>query len=359
MADSNVATGLTVQQWDAKFYTEYLSANRFKREMGTSTNNIIQLKSDLTKKKGDSITYALVNRLSGAGVSGSATLEGNEEDMASRSFKLAVNKIRNAVRVAEIDEQFSAISLRDAGREVLKNWMMEKTRNDIITALHMINGVAYGSATEAQKDAWLVDNADRVLFGNAKGNNQSNDHSASLGAVTAAMKLGPDEVSLMKRMAKTASPKIRPVGTTEDKQNYVLYVGSLAFRDFANNATITQANRDALARGQNNPLFAAGDLLWDGIVIKEIEDIPSLGTVGASSAVIAPAFLCGAQAIGFAYAKRTTSKTQTDDYEDKRGVAIEEIRGIGKMVFGSGATDTADLKDHGIVTGYFGAAADA
>jgi hypothetical protein len=249
--------------------------------------------------------------------------------------------------------------MRDAGREVLKNWMMEKTRDDIITALHMINGVAYGSATEAQKDTWLGDNADRVLFGNAVNNRSGTDHSASLGAVTAAMKLGPDEVSLMKRIAKTASPKIRPVGTTEDKQNYVLYVGSLAFRDFANNATIVQANRDALARGRDNPLFAAGDLLWDGVVIKEIEDIPSLGTVGASSAVIAPAFLCGAQAIGFAYAKRTTSKTEEFDYGDKHGVAIEEIRGIEKMTFGSGSTDTADLKDHGIVTGYFGAAPDA
>ena len=359
MADSNVATGLTVQNWDDKFFKEYLEANRFKREMGTSTNNIIQLKTDLTKKKGDSITYALVNRLTGAGVTGSSTLEGNEEDMESRSFKLAVNKIRNAVRVAEIDEQYSAIGLRQAGREVLKDWIMEKTRDDIITAMHQINGVAYGSATEAQKDTWLEDNTDRVLFGNAIGNRAAFDHSSSLANITSAMKLGPEEVSLMKRIAQTASPAIRPVRTTEDEKHYILYCGSLAFRDFSTNATITQANRDARARGENNPLFQGGDLLWDGVIIKEIPDIASLGTVGASSARVSPVFFCGAQAIGFAYAKRTTSKTETFDYDDKHGVAVEEIRGIGKMQFGSGSTDTADLKDHGIVTGYFAAAADA
>ena len=66
MADTSVATGLTVQQWDSLFFKEYIEANRFKREMGTSPNNIIQVKKDLTKKKGDSVTYALVNRLAGA-----------------------------------------------------------------------------------------------------------------------------------------------------------------------------------------------------------------------------------------------------------------------------------------------------
>jgi len=50
----------------------------------------------------------------------------------------------------------------------------------VISALGSINGVAYGSASESAKDAWLVDNADRVLFGAAVGNNSANDHSASL-----------------------------------------------------------------------------------------------------------------------------------------------------------------------------------
>ena len=359
MADTTVATGLTVQQWDEKFFKEYLEENRFKREMGTSPNNIIQLNSDLTKKKGDSITFALVNRLSGAGVTGSGTLEGNEEALDSRSFKLVVDKIRNGVRVAEIDEQFSAISLRMAGREVLKDWIMEKTRDDIITALHMINGTAYGSASEANKDAWLVDNADRVLFGDALGNGGYTDHSADLLTVTAAMTLGAAEVQLMKRIAETSSPKIRPVRTTEDERWFVLYTDSRAFRDLQADTTIAQANRDAWQRGKDNPLFTGGDLLYDGVIIKKIPDIASLGAVGGAGAAVSPAFLCGAQAVGLAWAKKTTSKSEEFDYGDKVGVAIEEIRGIGKMIFEFGADDSGNFKDHGIVTGYFGAAADA
>ncbi|MDX1738321.1 MAG: DUF4043 family protein, partial [Alphaproteobacteria bacterium] len=112
MANTTVATGLTVQQWDDKFFKEYIAENRFKRFMGTDENAIIQLKEDLTKKKGDSVTFALINKLTGAGVSGSAMLEGNEESMDSRSHKLTVDKIRNGVRIGEMDEQASAISLR-------------------------------------------------------------------------------------------------------------------------------------------------------------------------------------------------------------------------------------------------------
>ena len=66
-----------------------------------------------------------------------------------------------------------------------------------------------------------------------------------------------------------------------------------------------------------------------------------------------PVYLCGAQAIGAAYAKRWTSKQEIFDYGDKHGVAIEAIYGIEKMQFGSGTADRDDLKDHGVVTGYF------
>jgi len=45
--------------------------------------------------------------------------------------------------------------------------------------------------------------------------------------------------------------------------------------------------------------------------------------------------------------------TENFDYEDKKGVAIEGIYGVRKIIFGSGAGDTDDTKDHGCVTGFF------
>lgn len=362
MTDTTAATGLTVKQWDDKFFQEYVRENRFKPYMGTDEAVMIQVKQDLTKKKGDKITYALVNRLSGAGVTGSSTLEGNEEGMDSRSHYVTVDKIRNGVRVAEMEEQKSAISLREAGRAVLKDWIMEKTRDQIISALGSINGVAYGSATEVQKDAWLVDNADRVLFGAAKANNAANDHSAALLNVDSTTDVvTPGSLSLLKRMALTAAPKIRPIKTKGDQEWYVVFMNSLCFRDFAANTEVKQANREARVRGTDNPLFTGGELVWDGMIIREIPEIGVISGVGAGTPAIdvAPVYLCGAQALGFAWAKRTTSKTEEFDYGDKHGIAIEEIRGIEKLTFGSGSGDTDDLKDHGVATGYFASVADA
>ena len=360
MADTRATAGLTPQQWDDEFFTQYVQESFFRSLMGTDENSIIQVKEDLTKKAGDSVTYALVNRLANAGVTGTQVLEGNEEDLISRSFRVYVEKIRHGVRVAEMEEQKSAIDLRNAGRAALKVWMMEKTRDQFITALGSINGVAYASATEAEKDAWLVDNADRVLFGAAVANNSSNDHSASLLNVDATTdKLTSASLSILKRMALLASPKIRPLTVNGGKRTFAVYCHPYAFRDLQADTAMQAANRDARERGVDNPLFTGGDLIWDGMVIKQMDDLPIYVDVGNGGTVdVAPVYLMGAQALALAWAKRTTSKTETFDYGDKFGVAIEEIRGIRKMIFGSGDSDTDDTKDHGVATGYFAAQAD-
>lgn len=243
---------------------------------------------------------------------------------------------------------------------MLKSWMMEKTRDDVIAALGSINGVNYAAASETQKDAWLADNADRVLFGAARANNSGNDHSASLLNIdTSGDRLTAGRLSLMKRMALTATPKVRPIEVQGGYRFYVVFAGPRTFRDLQNDSTMQQANREAWLRGMDNPIFTGDDLYYDGMVIKQIDDIPVYVGVGNSNSDVSPVYLCGAQAVGVGYAKRTTSKTEEFDYGDKRGVAIEEIRGIKKLIFGSGSGDTDDLKDNGLVTGYFSAPADA
>ncbi len=358
MALTTARTGLTPQLWDDKFFTAYIRESRFKRYMGTDENSIIQMKEDLTKKNGDSVTFALVNELTSSGVTGNTTLEGNEEALDQRSFRVYVEPLRHAVAVTEWDEQKSAIDLRDAGKMMLKMWSMTKMRDEIITALGSINGVAYGSASEVQKDAWLVDNADRVLFGATKSNASSNDHSTSRGNIdNTTDTLTPEAISLMKRIAQTASPKVRPIRLREDEEWFVMFANSRAFRDLSVNTTMTAANRDARPRDiDSNPLFTGGSLVWDGVIIREI---PEIGVVSNGTIDCGPVYLCGAQALAVAWAQRTRSTTQTDDYGFRHGVGISEIRGIEKMIFGSGSTDTADTKDHGVVTGWFAAVADS
>lgn len=362
MADTVVGTGLRAQQWDSKFFTEYLTENRYFGQMSNDANGVIQIREDVTKKPGDSITFALVNRLRQQAVIGSAMMEGNEEDLATRSFRLYVDKRRNAVRIPEMEEIKSAINLRDAARSALKDWSQKDTEALVTTALGAIDGVAYGTATATQKNAWNVANADRVLYGAAKANYNSS-HATALATIdNTADKLTPEAISLMKELALESDPKITPIRVEANgsKRFYVAYAQTRAFRDLRNNPTIVQAQRESIIANQNNKLWEGGDIVWDGVVVKQSPDIAVIAGAGTAGIDVAPVYFCGAQAIGMAWAKRWRSITKTFDYGDKYGVAMEGILGIRKIQFGTSvSTDTGTLKDNGIVTGFFAGVASA
>ena len=363
MAQTYAVAGLTPQLWDDQFFRDYVRMSRYKRYMGTDEASIIQLKEDLTKKRGDTVTFALVNELTGAGVTGNTTLKGNEERLNSRSHALAVDVLRHAVAVDDWDEQKSVIDLRMAARTQLREWAMKTLRNEITNALGQIDGVNYSVATQGQKDTWTTNNSDRVLFGTAT-TNYSTDFSVAVGSIGAGEQLSPNVLSLMKRLAQSASPKIKPVYVKEmDQEWYVAFVGPSAWRDLTeDNPTtnvLTLANRDARVRGVDNPLFTGDSLVWDGIIIREIPEIAGLSDSGSAGARIEPVYLCGAQAIGLAWAQRTKSTTDTDDYGFLHGVGVQEIRKVEKLRFGTAAgADTTTPKDHGIVTAFVAAAAD-
>jgi N4-gp56 family major capsid protein len=361
MTTTSAIAGLTPQIWDDKFFTSYVRANQFRRYMGTDENSIIQVKEDLTKKKGDTITFALVNNLTGAGVSGSTALKGAEEALGSRSFTVSVALARHGVTIHGWDEQLSAIDLRNAARPQLKNWLLNKDRTDIINALGSVNGVTFASASEAQRDAWLDDNYDRVLFGalvsntDATGGTVAYDYSSSLAAIdNTDDKLTKAVVSLAKRRAKIASPAIRPIQVDEKGEWYIMFSPSASFRDLKADLATTHA--EAMARGKDNPLFVDGDLVYDGVIIREI---PEIGTATNGTILCAPNYLCGAQALSFGWASRPSTRTDDDDYGEQHGVAIRQIRGLAKTRFGKGTNDQDDMVDHGVFTVWTAGVADA
>lgn len=346
MAFTTVNAANVEELWDNDFFASYVRANRFRRYMGMTENSVIHVKEDLTKKAGDGITLPLITELTGNGQTGNGLLEGNEEALGNYGHKIEVATRRHAVAITDNDQQFTGIPLRDAAKEQLKLWAMKKLRTDIITALGSKSGTPYGSASEGVKDAWLVANADRVMFGDGSVGGFT-DHSADLALVTASMKLTKEVVSRAKAKAEIAAPIIRPVTVGEDSENYVMFVSSGAFRDLKTDMG-TQL-KDAQERGKSNPLWNDGDLEWDGVIIRKIQEIAAIGTVGASSARVEPYFLCGAQALGVAWAQKTKSTTDVRDYGFVKGVGIHEMLGVEKLIYNS--------KDHGVFTGYVGAVA--
>ena len=371
MADMNVTParpGLTPIQWQSDFWVEYIRENQFSVYFGTTMDSLIQLQTDLTRKPGDSIVFPTVRNLIGAGVTGNTVLEGNEEILNARSLKVVVGAIRHAVAVSQWDEQKSVIDLLQAARSVLKNWAANKLRTDIILSLGAITAdgdvqISYATASAAQRNTWLVNNADRALFGISKANAVSGVYATALATVdNTADKLTAAQITLAKRLARTANPKIRPIRVNNDEEWYVMFVPSLVFRDLMLDPVIINALQYAWNRGSDNPLFTAGDLIDDGVIIREIPELPVLKTTdpGGSTIDVGASYLCGAQAIGIAWAQRTKAITNERDYGFFSGTGVMEIRGVAKLRFGTDPTvDQTKPVDNGVFTLWSAAVADA
>lgn len=377
MAQTSLNTASRVSKWDADFFAEYVRDNRFRPYMGRSDGNAmmpIVTKYELASG-GKSINIPLITRLKSGGVQGTSRLSGNEEAMGNFNATITVNWNRNGVVITKPDESWTEMDLRRAAKMQLRTWAAESLRDDIITAFMAVDATsflqgksadvggstltplaAYTAQAEATKDAFLAANGDRYLFGAAVSNNSANDHSASLSNIdTTNDRMSAAIVSLAKLRAQEADPHIRPFKTDDaaGREYFVMFVGSRGFRDLKRDSTILAANREARPREVgSNPIFQDGDLIWDGVIIREIPEMPVVTGVGASTSDVQFAALCGAQALGIAWGQEPVSKIKTEtDYGFEYGVGIEECRGVEKLIYNG--------FQHGMVSVWYSAPAAA
>lgn len=386
MAQSTISSGNKATDFQKKVNKTYVRKGRFGPFIGASENAIIQTNKNIRKK-----SIPLVGKLSGSGVRGSTQLVGNEEPLSNYDFIFEPTHLRNGVLLDNEEREKSEFDLFTEARPSLMNWMMETKRDQIIQALGALyaGGTYYNyggveasgakgssAASAANMDTWQAANTDRILYGAAKGNLTSGDHTTSLGTIdTTNDKLTPDVLELLKRMAQQADPLIRPVMVNDDEPWFVYFCGSYSFRDLRANSTMRQAMREALPRAKSNPLFSGGDLVWDGVIIKEIPDLDkfidnssggglwdgvwganatgdSLLTGGDSSSRVGFGALCGAQSICFGRGKNARFSTRNeDDYGHLDGVAVTGKHDIKKIFYNN--------KQHGMITHFHSAAADS
>lgn len=384
MANSTVASANQVTRFQKEVNREYVRGGRFGPYIGKTTEAIIQVKQDLKK-----CSIPLVAKLSGSGVNGSSTLAGQEETLANYAYTLQPTYWRNGVLVDNEENEKSEFELFSEARPALQNWGMEKKRDQIIQAMGAIEASgtyanyggtegAYGSvaASAGNMDTWNAANQDRVLYGNAKSNNTSGNHTTSLATIdTAADKSTYSTITLLKRMAKQANPLIRPVMLKGDEPWYVYFCGSYEFRDIE--ASLATIHQNAAPRSmKDNVLFTGGDLVYNGVIIKEVPEIdifidgdgtgsPWDGVWGASCASgdgldnggdggsrVGIGFLCGAQAIGFGLGRMPAYKRRKeDDYGHQSGVGLSMKHDLKKTFY--------NAKQHGMITHFTSAAADA
>lgn len=369
MATTQVLSGLELTKWRGEFAREYVRDSGFAPYMGDAATDIIHVVNDL-KTDGYTIRIPLVGMLKGDGVSGNTALSGSEEELDEYYQDISWEFYRHAVQTTKKNKKKSAVDLMGVARPLLKEWAQEKIKYQLIDSFHkMTDGTRFSAADATSRNQFATKNVDRILFGKTQAN-YSATHATGLTAIdNTDDKLSTDLASLARFMARQASPHIRPFKTgTQGREYFVMFCHPLGFRDLKSDTKMQNANRDARARDvDSNPIFQDGDLIYDGIIFREIPEFyqPRQGTTPNAETTFSNgtiqcgvSFLCGAQSLGFVnkQAPLPTSKAE-DDYGFVDGVGIELAHGIDKLRWNNAPGGRNDYKDVGMVTCYHAAVA--
>lgn len=384
MAEVVLNQNLREQVWlRDEYVTPYLRMSGFDRYMGRGTNAIIRTISSSVTDGGKSVVMPLIGLIRGEGVSGSQVLEGNEDDMDTYADEIRVNWRRNAVKVPKSTSYNTSLDLLNAAKPRLRDWaanvvlkkaLVQQMQGIVVPGVSVTDAdgtsynapdtvIPYAQATAAQRNTFVVNNSDRILFGADIANASSGVMATALATIDNTNdKLTPALISKAKRIAQeTASltattanniSPITPYTTADGEEWFVMFVHPRAMRDLRNDATMMQANRDARERGENNPLFRGGDLLWDGVIIREMFDLELIAGAGASGIDVAHNFLAGQSALAVAWGQEPRVITDRDqDYQFRPAVAVEELIGVKKTSFAG--------KQYGGVSVFTAASADS
>ena len=358
MAEATINTALNESKWLINdYYRPYIRQSGFDRFMGEGSDAIIRIFRESKTDGGKDIIVPLLGVIKNGGVSDGQVLEGNEVDLEQYADKITTRWRRNAVKVPKSSSYRSNMdilrlagpALRDwAARIVLKTGLIDQLTGIVVRGSLQADGyyspdavVRYTDATAAERNAFLVNNSDRVQFGALVSNGSSNVMATALATLdntddkmsTAILDLARERAAATADIA-AGGPAIQPYQTRDGEEWYVVFVHRRQMRDLRRDPTMFQANRDAMERGKDNPLFRNGDLLWNGMIIKEIADLPLIAGAGASGIDVAQATLVGQSALAVAWGQMPRLITDnSQDYEFRPAKAIEECIGIKKTSY--------------------------
>jgi N4-gp56 family major capsid protein len=348
MAGTSYPVGhpLAVSLWAKKLSVEALRQTYFYEFMGRSADSMVMYRDDLGKSPGDNITFGLRAQLTGAGIQGDGTLEGNEEALTTNTDNFKIDQLRHAVRSSgKMSEQRVPFDVRDEAKAGLADWWADRYDTCLFNQL---------CGFTAQADTRFTGNNAAIAPDSAhiyRPNSRSTDESLTTGdefglPIIDRMVARANQFNLA---AGTGTP-IRPM-RAQGRKLFVMFVHDdqvYQLRSSAAAGTWIDYQKAAIQGGdKDNPLFKGGDLVgeYNGVLLHRAPRITNgvNSTTGAAVANTRRAVLCGAQAAMFATG-RDTGEGQRDkfswveesfDYGNQLGVSAGSIFGLKKTRFSS------------------------
>jgi N4-gp56 family major capsid protein len=377
MSDTTTISGLVAEKWSAKFFKYGLQNMFFGKFIGKSMNlnsvpknhrpdliqtspeAMIQVVMDLTKEKGDGITFPLLAPLSGNGqVNG--TLEGNEEGIDNYEWKQSVQDWGHATRDSgPLTRQQAAFEWDPAARETLATWYGRALDAATYCALA---GLAFTGDNGTDLIAASAPSR-KLVCGTLAATGVFDTHSTDA-ALLGTEYFSLDCVGYARRVAVASEPIIRPL-RIDGEDMYLMFIHPYQAKALKASSDWKTLQQSSVAyKLKKNPIFNGMLGVYDGVILYEYQRTQTrLGAGGATATELfdagdpfantvrgARAIFAGQQAAVHAYASKPTFIRKDFDYNKKHGYAVTMLAGVGRPEFnsvdvGTMTVDTAILPD--------------
>lgn len=296
--------------------------HRFEGPPGSSMP--IVRRDELERDPGDTIKIDIVLALTGAGQTGDTQLlEGNEEKLAFRQTSVTVESLQNAVRWGKKASILNVHNLRQTSLRQLQKWLAGKLDDAIFNEVSGGSGASIAEANLPTSMKWFAGSATSV---------------GTVADTDAGGRLKLNDISDIKAYAKTNN-KIEPIRVSDGMEVYGLVLHEYAALALKKDAQWQQAQREAMARGADNPLFTGALGMWDNVILYTSPRVRTAND-GSGGITVARNIFFGAQAVAKAYAYYPDWTEQEFSYGQEAGVATYLIVGHKLIVFDLNATET-------------------
>ena len=374
MANTNFSA-LTSEQltiWSRDFWRVARNMSFINQFAGSGPNSMVQEISELTQsEKGARAVLTLLADMTGDGIVGDNTLEGNEEALRSFDIVVQLDQLRFANRLSgRLADQKSVVNFREHSRDALAYAMADRIDQLAFLSLAGIaytnknNGALRSVLTSGQNLGDLAFNSDVTApTSNRHKRISGNDLAAgSVTSITATDKLKYRHIVDLKAFAK--DQYIRGMRGAGNEEMYHLFVSPQVMADLKLDSDFLSNVRSAGIRGPNNELFAgSSSLMVDGVMVHEFRHVfnTSGATAGTSSNAGSAGFkggadadvdyasclFCGAQSLAMADIGLPEIVEDTFDYGNQNGISIGKIFGLKKPKYNSDITGQDE--DFGVI----------
>jgi N4-gp56 family major capsid protein len=332
--------------------------------LGSGPGAMVQHITELKKsEKGARAVITLLADLTGDGIAGDRTLEGNEEQMQTFDQVIRIDQLRHANRhEGKMADQKSVVEYRGNSKNVLSYWLADRIDQ---MAFLTLAGISYlkknnGGVRVGSDLPYLEFAADITAPSNGRRFRWDNTAKALIPAGATTGVTATDTVAWEMFVALKAAAKDRYIrGVMEGgEETFHAFLTPSAMANLKLDPTYLLNLRHSQSPDKNSSLFTGTSVKIDGIYLHEFRHVPN--TTGAISGAKFGAtgtvdgcqiLFCGAQALGMADIGAPEWEEKGFDYENSQGISVGKILGFLKPKFGS-IYENGNVEDFGVMSVY-------